>query len=216
MDAQIGWVVLVSIIIVIFTMIIFWALWLRKGHYEMPSILRTQPAATVETPRGSPERVARTITNNPPAVGAGGGNTPSPNREQTAVKKHEMERNLFKFTKKMGSYLFLADRNIILRDLGLEQMLYVIFLRRMIIFFLCVGTVLTILIFVWARLTTSNGKLILYRILGSRDITLTNLDFNTFVACGFTVVFTMFLMSLRKHMVVRLCDMIVATEDKKS
>lgn len=116
----------------------------------------------------------------------------------------------------MGSYLFVADRNVILRDIGLEQMLYVVFMRRMIVFFLCAGIVITMLILVWARLTTSNEMLILSRILGSRDITLTSLDFNTFVACCYTIIFTIFIISLRKHMAVRLCDSIVAAEEKKA
>ena len=81
MDAQIGWVFLVSVIIVIVTMVIFWALWLQKGHYEMPSILRSQPVATADTPRGSLERVART-TSSPHLQPAVGGGTLSPSRDQ--------------------------------------------------------------------------------------------------------------------------------------
>ena len=124
-----------------------------------------------------------------------------------------MERNLFKFTRKMGHYLFLADKDVIMKDIGFEQMLYIMFMRKLIVFNLVVGVFVSLFIFVWARLKTANTVIILQRLLGSRDITLTDLDVNTFISCICTLVFTLFVISLRKYMSSRLVDSVLESEE---
>lgn len=127
-----------------------------------------------------------------------------------------MERNLFRFSKKMGHYLFFADRDVIMKDIGFEQMLYIIFLRRMIVFNLVIGTLVALFIFVWARLKTSQTLIILQRLLGSRDVTLTDFDVNTFISCLYTLVLTLFIFKLRKYMASRLVDSVLESEERKT
>jgi hypothetical protein len=186
MDSSMGFVALASLGISILSMGLFWLIWLRKGHYEMPSVVKE-----TDLKKKSKEGQA-----------------------EPAAEADQMERNLFKFTLKMSKYLYFADREVLLKDLGLEQMLYIVFMRRMIIFFLIVGIGMSIIIFVWARLTTSEAKLIILRLIGSRDITLTSLYFSTFLGCCLTVCITLFVLSLRKYMTVRILSSVVASEEK--
>jgi hypothetical protein len=188
MDSSMGFVALASLGISILSMGLFWLIWLRKGHYEMPSVVKE-----TDLKKKSKEGQA-----------------------EPAAEADQMERNLFKFTLKMSKYLYFADREVLLKDLGLEQMLYIVFMRRMIIFFLIVGIGMSIIIFVWARLTTSEAKLIILRLIGSRDITLTSMEFNTSMSCIYTIILILFVLSLRKYMTVRLLDSVVASEERQN
>lgn len=194
MDSAFAVVVAASFGICVLACVIFWAVWLRKGHYEMPTSCRELDK------RGS------AVTN-----------SSVPGKKKP--KKHpddQMERNLFRFMKKMGHYLFFADRDVVMKDIGFEQMLYIIFCRRMIIFNLVVGFLVSLFIFVWARLKTNNTYIILYRLLGSRDVTLTDFDVNTFISCLYTLVLTLFIFKLRKYMASRLVDSVLESEEKKT
>lgn len=194
MDSAFGVVVGASFGICGLAYVIFWAVWLRKGHYEMPTSCKKLDQ------RGS----SVTNASNP------GKKKPKKNSEDP------MERNLFKFTYKMGHYLFFADRDVVMKDIGFEQMLYIIFCRRMIVFNLVVGILVAMFIFVWARLKTSNTLIILYRLLGSRDVTLTDFDVNTFISSMYTIVFTLFIFNLRKYMSSRLVDSVLESEERKA
>lgn len=127
-----------------------------------------------------------------------------------------MERNLFRFCHKMGRYLYFANEEVLRKDLGFEQMLYIVFMRRFSMFFLAVGVLISLTIFVWARLTTSNTQLIVKRLVGSRDLTLTNQDFNTFISCVYTVVLTLWLFHMRRMMTSRLVANVQRSENNES
>lgn len=144
-------------------------------------------------------------------------NSSSPGKKKSKTNPDDqMERNLFRFMKKMGHYLYFADRDVILKDIGFEQMLYIIFLRRMIVFNVVAGILVALFIFVWARLKTTNTVIIMQRLLGSRDVTLTDFDVNTFMSVMYTLIFTIFIFSLRKYMASRLVDQILESEEKKT
>ena len=127
-----------------------------------------------------------------------------------------MERNLFRFCHKMGRYLYFANEEVLRKDLGFEQMLYIVFMRRFSMFFLAVGVIISLTIFVWARLTTSNTQLIVKRLVGSRDLTLTNQDFNTFTSCVYTTVLTLWLFHMRRMMASRLVANVQRSENNDS
>ena len=127
-----------------------------------------------------------------------------------------MERNLFRFCHKMGKYLYFANEEVLRKDLGFEQMLYIVFMRRFSMFFLAVGVVISLTIFVWARLTTSNPQLIVKRLVGSRDLTLTNQDFNTFISSVYTLVLTLWLFHMRRMMTSRLVANVQRSENNDS
>lgn len=194
MDETIGWVAAISLIITfIIAPFLFWLIWLRHGHYEMPAVLKEMNKKKVSL--ASPSTL--TESNFAPTE-----------------PKDPMERNLFKFVKKMGHYLFFMDRGVLMRDIGFEQTLYVIFIRRIILFKFIAGIIVTILVFVWARLKTSNTVLILKRLIGSRDLTLTDLDVNTSILCCYSVIFTMFLLSQRRYMASTLIGSVIDSEHK--
>lgn len=206
-----GWVTLVSFGITLTSTLLFGLVWLRKGHYEMPSILRKEGIIPKRT-------ITRLITDNPEQEGPTQNSTriKLPRSDSTCEDKPEdpMERNLFRFIKKMGRYLFCSDRDIILKDLGYEQMLYFFFLRRWIIFYLGVAITVPIIVMAWSRLTTDNWTLILYRMLGSRESTLTGLDFDTFISSILTICVTFHLLSMRKYLSSRLCKSVTKSEIK--
>lgn len=195
MDSTIGWVALISFsITLVLSPFLFWLIWLRNGHYEMPAILKE-----MNKKEGS-------VVNS--------SSTPSPRVSEQ--QEDQMERNLFKFSKKMIHYIFFMRMEVLLRDIGFEQTLYIIFFRRMIIFQLSAGVLISLFVFVWARLTTSNTTLILQRLIGSRDITLTDYDVNTSMLCVYTCAMTMFLLSQRKFMTSRLIGSVIEGEEKNS
>jgi hypothetical protein len=177
------------------SLVLFWAIWLRKGHYEMPTILKELDK------KGSAVRNS---------------SSPPDKKKTKKIPEDPMERNLFRFCRKMGHYLYFADRDVIMKDIGFEQMLYIIFMRRMILFNLVIGLLIALFIFVWARLKTAYTIIILQRLLGSRDMTLTDFDVNTFMSCIYTLVFTLFIMQLRKYMASRLVDSVLESEEKKT
>ena len=123
-----------------------------------------------------------------------------------------MERNLFKFCYKMGKYLFFSDQSVLKKDLGFEQMLYIVFMRRFTVFYLIIGMVVSLFIFAWARLTVSNSEIILRRLLGSRDLTLTDMDVNTFISSVYSTVLILYILHLRRMMANRLMTNIVDSE----
>ena len=206
-----GWVTLVSFGITLASFGLFWLVWLRKGHYEMPATLRKEGIIPQRT-------IGRLITDSqePSAHQEAKRHDPLPRTDSPGDEKpvDPMERNLFRFIKKMGSYLFFSDRDIILKDLGFEQMLYFFFLRRWIIFYMGVGFLVPIFIVGWARLTTDNWRLIVYRLLGSKESTITSLDFDTFMSSLITICVTFHLFSMRKYLSSRLCRTIVNSEIK--
>lgn len=195
MDEAFAVVTGVSFGICVTSMVLFWAIWLRKGHYEMPTCLKDLDK------RGS---------------AVGNSSSPPAKKKQKKNPDDPMERNLFRFSRKMGHYLFFADRDVIMKDIGFEQMLYIIFMRWMILFNLMIGTFVALFIFVWARLKTGNTVIILQRLLGSRDITLTDFDVNTFISSLYTLAFTLFIFKLRKYMASRLVDSVLESEEKKT
>lgn len=197
MDETIGWVALVSFSITfILSPFLFWLIWLRNGHYEMPAVLKEM------------DKKKATIANSSAVTQI--------SSEAPIVQKDPMERNLFKFTKKMIHYLFFMDQSILMRDIGFEQTLYIIFIRRVVVFKFVAGVIVSLFVFVWARLRTSDTTLILKRLIGSKDLTLIDLDVNTFILCCYTIVFTMFLLRLRKYMASRLIRSVIDSEERKS
>jgi hypothetical protein len=116
----------------------------------------------------------------------------------------------------MVHYLFFMNQQVIMRDIGFEQTLYIIFIRRIILFKLVAGVLVSLFVFSWARLKTSQTTLILKRLVGSRDLTLTDLDVNTFILCCYTIVFTLFLLGQRRYMASTLIRTIIESEERKS
>ena len=206
LDATFGWATLVSVIVIFLTLGLFWIMWLRSGYYEMPS--------SVMRPRSKTNKPPLFQTTEGTKSGADSKEKSAPVSVEPSQPFANVETNLFKFIAKMVRYLFFTDKEVILKDLGFEQMLFVHFMRTWIGFFFFVGVAVMVCVLVWARLATSNLTLVGHRLLGSKETTITSLDFDTFVSCLINVALTLQVLSLRRFLGTRLCHLIKSGEVK--
>lgn len=216
MEPAVGYISILSMAIIAASMLAFWQLWLKQGYYVMPlSIQQSRRDARRKKNGGSIIQETSEINQTCGNAGVDGkvpGELLECPKDKEKLSQDEIDTNLFSFVKKMAIYLYFTDRELILKDIGFEQMLYIYFLRRWIVFFFFTGIAMIIFLLCWARLTTSNWRLIFSRLLGSKGDTITSLDADTFLSCIVTVGVILQIFNMRKYLATRLSRTVVKSE----
>lgn len=207
LDVTFGWATLVSVGAIIGTLGLFWIMWLRTGYYEMPCSVMLKKKNESQAPLFQSNKMKEKGTTE---------NLEPKNRqlEDNINDCPSVEKNLFRFILKMTKYLFFMDKEILMKDLGFEQMLFIHFMRKWMSFSFFAGVIMMLAVLVWAVLYTSNWSLVWNRLLGSRETTITSLDFDTFMASALSLAISFQVLSLRRFLASRLCKLVKESEVK--